>query len=227
MRDLSNLSWPEAPFGGAQRPFGQAARLVTAVTFAWAMTNGGPVPIGTAVSYLHVRRTGMLTISDVGYSFGFRVTLADDQVEVPELVALADRALVRARRQAVVLAGHDLDRDLERLAIWSPQRLAGVTGVHDAWRDRAAKGRGLAQMFDTRYDRTEVTAWLDQPLNRQDGLPDGHDLLAQALSIGLTAACRLGLLCWSGSFRARETISYAAWDLVDQTDQAASKGEQA
>jgi len=228
MRDLTNLSWPEAPFGAAQRPFGQDARLVAAVTFVWASAaDGGRMPTGTAVSYLHVRRTGTLHIGDTGYSFGFRATVVDDQAEVPELVTLSDRALVRARRHAVVLAGHDLDRDLERLPGWSQQRLAGVTGVREAWGDRMVKGRGLAQMFDTQLDRTDVAVCLDPPLDQDNAPTDGLGLVERSLAIGLAAACRLGLLAWGGSFRVREAVAEAAWDLVDQADQAATEGDTA
>jgi hypothetical protein len=229
MRDLTNLSWPEAPFGGAQRPFGQSARLVVSMAFVWTDSpDGGQMPVGTAVTYLHARRTGTLTISDNGYAFGFRATLADGLSDVPELVALADRTLVRARRHAVVLAGHGLDGDIAGLPNWSPHRLAGVTGVREAWKDRAVQGRGLARMFDTMYDCTEVAARLDPPFTAQDaGSPDGLDLLAQSLGVGLTAACRLGLLGWHGSFRVRQAVADAAWDLVDQTAKSAVKGDRA
>src|SRR6266542_2475220 len=125
MRDLTNLSWPEAPFGAAQRPFGQDARLVAAVTF-----------------------------------------------------------------------------------------------VCEAWGDRMVKGRGLAQMFDTQLDRTDVAVCLDPPLDQDNAPTDGLGLVERSLAIGLAAACRLGLLAWGGSFRVREAVAEAAWDLVDQADQA-------
>ncbi len=222
MRDLTNLSWPEAPFGGTQRPFGQSARLVVAMAFVWAdSADGGQMPVGTAVSYLHVRRTGTLGIRDIGYTFGFRANVVDDRAEVPELVALVDRALVRARRHAVVLAGHDLDHDLERLPGWSQQRLPGVMGVREAWRDRAVRGRGLAQMFDTKYDRSDMAADLHPPFEAHEAARSGDlGLVERSLSVGLIAACRLGLLAWDGSFRVRETVAEAAWDLVDQAGQA-------
>jgi len=229
MRDLTNLSWPEAPFGGVQRPFGQSARLVVAVAFDWAdSADGGQMPVGTAVSYLHVRRTGTLAIRDIGYNFGFRANVLDDRAEVPELVALADRALVRARRHAVVLTGHDLDHDLNRLPTWSQQRLAGVMGVREAWRNRAVRGRGLAQMFDTRYDHTHLSADLDPPFEAYEAAGSGDlGLVGRSLSIGLITACRLGLLGWDGTFRVLEVVAEAAWDLVDQAGPSATEGDTA
>jgi hypothetical protein len=227
MRDLTNLSWPEAPFGGAQRPFGRPARLICAVAFAWADTGDARQALtGTAVSYLHVRRTGALTITLSGYAFGFRATVVEHEDEVEELVALADRALVRARRHAAVLAANDLERDLDGLASWSSQRLAGVLGTRNAWHDRTAKGRGMAQMFDTKHDRTDVVAALDPPIASQRR-QDARGLIERTLAIGLTAGRRLELLDWDGTFRVRDAVAEAAWDVVDQPVRTTSRGDQA
>lgn len=108
---------------------------------------------------------------------------------------------------------------------WSDQRLAGATGVYQAWSDRCVKSRGLATMFDTKHDCTDLHAALDPPFGHDENARSGGlRLLERSLSIGLTAASRLGLLRWDGRFRVRAAVADAAWDLVEQSDKVATEG---
>lgn len=224
MRDYTNLSWPEAPFGADQRPFGKPARILAAVTVEWAHDGDrGELLVCVAIVYLRTRRAGTLQVDPDTLSVGFRVAVLDELGEAPELVDLFDRALVRCRRHAVALVGHGLGDDLKAVADLIDRRLPGVVGVGAAWPDRASKGRGVARMVDTRYDFASVaTGRLDVPLEvgATATLPtstrDAHLVAAAGLTgclaIALTAAWHLDAYRWDGAFDVRSAVEVTAWD---------------
>jgi hypothetical protein len=218
MRSATNLSWPEGPFGGSQRPYGKPVRLIAAFALEWNQAAGtDDALVGVAVSYLSAPRTGVRFIEAGQSSFGFHVAATDQPAELPQLLAILDRALVRARRQAVVLAGDRLGDDLAKLIGSASQGWPGVRGVLEAWQARERKGRGLARMFDIAHDRTDLDAALLVP--DMAAVPSRDDtmfsLLLRSLSIGLISASRLDLVSWHGTFRLDEAVRTAAWDVLD------------
>jgi len=226
VHDYTNLQWPEAPFGAEQRPFGRHWDMLAAFAVDWAPSPDADdlAPVAGAAVYLRVRRHGTAyDISGDTLSIGFRATVLDDPAEVPPLLAVLDRALIRARRHAAILAGHDFGRDLARMQDLSPTPLRGAAGVAEAWADRSTKGRGLAVMIDTADEAAGTGAALDiatagAPVPMVDG-PTGaataaRAVLARALAIGLTAAVHAGRYRWEGTFPVAEAIDRAAWDVL-------------
>lgn len=232
MRDFTNLQWPEAPFGADQRPFGRRSPMLAAFALDWASPeDAGPIPVAAATVYLRVRRHGQQDVSDDGLSIGFRAVVIEDFADVPHLLALTDRALVRARRHAAIVAGHDLDTDLSRMAELAPAPLRGVAGARAAWADRAVRERGVALMVDTAAEARDTGSELNVSLEpRTLAAPPepfcraavARAVLARCLAIGLTAAVYAGRYRWEGTFRVTDAIDRAAWDLLS-ADRAGDK----
>ena len=226
MRDVTNLQWPEAPFGAEQRPFGRRWDMLAAFAIDWAdRPDAEAIPVAAATVYLRVRRHGSAyDISADTLSIGFRATVLDDPAEVPDLLGVVDRALTRARRHAAILAGHDLDIDLSQMMALSETPLRGALGVAEAWADRTTKGRGLALMVDTDAEASATGAALDMPVAGPWMAPmlDGpictttaaRAVLARALAIGLTAAVHAGRYQWEGTFPVGAAVDRAAWDIL-------------
>jgi hypothetical protein len=225
VRDFTNLQWPEAPFGAEQRPFGRHWDMLTAFATDWADRPDATVlPVAAATVYLRVRRHG--SRYDIGtetLSIGFRAAVLDDPAEAPNLVAVVDRALTRARRHAVILAGHALGDDLAQMMALSATPLRGAVGMAEAWADRASPGRGLAVMIDTAAEAGTTGAALDRatapllvptPDSPACCATTARAVLARALAIGLTAAVHAGRYRWEGTFRVADAIDSAAWDVL-------------
>ncbi len=182
--------------------------------------------------YLRTRRTGTLRVTPDTLNVGFRVAVIDEPREVPALVDLFDRALVRARRHALALGGHGLADDLRVIAgLDKDRRLPGVTGVSQAWVDRTSKGRGMAHMVDTRHDVADTrTARLDAPLDAsavtmcptstRDAELTAATSLTRCLAIALTVAWHRDAYRWDGTFSVRNAIASVAWDRFTELTQA-------
>jgi hypothetical protein len=226
VRDYTNQQWPETPFGAEHRPFGRHQDMLTAFAVDWTfdLLPADPLPVATAAVYLRVRRHGSAyEVSGDTLSIGFRATVVDGPVEVPELLSVVDRALTRARRHAVILAGHSLGGDLDRMMALSTVPLRGAVGVANAWTDRTSKGRGLALMVDTAAEARPTAAELGMvttplPVPVPDGpaccAALGRAALGRALAIGLTAAVHAGRYRWEGTFLVADAIDRAAWDVL-------------
>lgn len=219
MRDYTNLAWPEGPFGAVQRPFGKPAEMVAAFAVDWGR-QPDPLPAAAATVYLRVRKHGQpLSVSGDTLSIGFRTTVAEDPADVPELLAVLDRALSRARRHALILAGHDLAGDLARMLDLSPAPLRGVVGVASAWETRHTRQRGMALMCDTATDAHDTARVLNLPIDptvpEEESTCAGRPraVLARCLAIGLTAAVHAGRYRLEGTFPVHETIERTGWDL--------------
>jgi hypothetical protein len=137
-RDFTNLQWPEVPFGAEQRLFGKLTDMVAAFAVEWAdRPDAEPLPVSAATVYLRVRKHGTaLRIGPETLSIGFRASVIDRAADVLDLLALVDRALTRARRHVVIVAGHRLGGDLSRMAALSSVPMRGAAG---SW--RGARGR--------------------------------------------------------------------------------------
>jgi hypothetical protein len=229
MRDFTNLGWPEAPFGAPQRPFGHHADMLAAFAVEWtAQPENGPLPVAAATIYLRLRRRGTAYRVDEGtLPIGFRAVVIDDSSELPELLAVTDRGLTRARRHAAILAGHRFDADLTRMATLSSVALRGVDGVLDAWAARNTRERGMALMVDT-SDASASRADLDMPFDALPApVPQDHEsdtpvarvMLARCLAVGLSAALHAGRYRWENTFRVTDAVDRAAWDVLSADEQ--------
>ncbi|MDQ7905970.1 hypothetical protein RB614_15770 [Phytohabitans sp. ZYX-F-186] len=224
MRDYTNLQWPEAPFGAEQRPFGQHHDMLAAFAVDWTSLDAGLLPVAAATVYLRVRRHGTAAqAGEQSLSIGFRATVIEEPAEAPHLLTLTDRALTRARRHAVILAGHHLDNDLTCMGALSTTPLRGAAGVLAAWANRTVKERGVALMIDTAAEARTTGVELDMPLDPvPESVPDcpgcaarlARCVLARCLAVGLTAAVHAGRYRWEGTFHVGDAIDRAAWDLL-------------
>jgi hypothetical protein len=225
VREYTNLQWPETPFGADQRPFGRHRDMLAAFALAWAsQPAGAPLPVAAATVYLGVRRHGSAyEVGEENLSIGFRAAVIENLVEIPELLALTDRALTRARRHAAILAGHHLGDELTRMAALSAVPLRGAAGVLAGWATRAVKGRGMATMVDTAIEAGDAGADVGMSLDpvhqpipecAQCAADTGRHVLGRGLAIGLTAAVHAGRYRWEGRFRVTEAIDRAAWDVL-------------
>jgi hypothetical protein len=228
VREVTNLQWPEAPFGADQRPFGRHADLLAAFALQWAdRPAAGPLLVAAATVYLRVRKHGSaIAVGPDALSIGFRANVVEDPADVPALIGLVDRALTRARRHAVIVAGHRLDGDLSRVTGLSRVPLRGAAGVLAAWANRGARERGLALMVDTDVEARTCGAALDLPLDPLTApMPDrpaccagvARAVLTRCLAVGLTAAVDAGRYQWVGTFPVSVAIDRAAWDVLSDT----------
>lgn len=229
VRDYTNLGWPEAPFGADQRPFGKRWDMLAGFAIGWTSIGGREtMPASVATVYLRIRRRGNAAydVHEETLSIGFRVAVVDHEHESESLVALLDRALVRARRHAAILAGDNLGDDLDRIVERSKLPLRGAVSVRDAWRARGVQERGVALMVDTSVEASEVAAefgsqrrLLHASATRSgaDG-PDpascARETVMNALVVGLAAASHTGRYRWQGAFDVRDAVDRAGWDIL-------------
>lgn len=236
MHEATNLQWPEAPFGAEQRPFGRHTDMMTAVALDWAdRSDTGPLPMAAATVYLRVRRRGNAEeIRPDTLPIGFRVTVLDDPAEVPDLFAVLDRALTRARRHAAVLAGYAFGDDLARMLALSTVPLRGAAGALAGWADRTVSQRGMAVMVDTAVEASNTGAALDVAVTPpRPSTPAGpgwsaaaaRAVLARCAAIGLTAAVHAGRYRWAGTFGLSDAIDRAAWDMLTPYANGAAGGD--
>ena len=228
MRDYTNLAWPEGPFGAGQRPYGKPALLVAAFAVDWGR-GPDPLPLAAATVYLRVRKHGEpQPVSGASLRVGFRATVTEYPGEVPQLLAVWDRALVRARRHALVLAGHHLANDLTRAVQLSPTPLRGADGVAAAWQTRSVQQRGMALMVDTASEARNAGTGLSLPLDPGGPLDEmsccdrAQAALARCLAIGLAACVHAGRYRVEAAFPVDEVIQRVGWDLF--TDPPAPAG---
>ena len=227
VRDYSNLDWPEAPFGAAQRPFGRRSALLAAFAHEWLPDPSGEAGLAAAaVVYLRLRRDGKATlISDETLSFGFRVTVLETPADLLPVVRIVDQAISRARRHATVVAGHGLEDELTRLLTMGGTKLRGIEGLHHEWASRGEKHSGLAQLVDTATEARQSPCVVHVPNVGQDAAPTSvfatdsltpvtASVLTRCLAIGLTAATHLDRYRWTGLFHVGSAIQRAGWDLL-------------
>lgn len=225
MRDYTNLLWPEEPFGAERRPFGRHRDMLAAFAVDWApRPDGDPLPVAAATVYLRVRKHGTpLAVDSDTLAIGFRAVVVDTADDVPLLLGVVDRALTRARRHAVIVAGHTLADDLVRMATMSPVPLRGAAGVAAAWVNRGVRERGIALMVDTAAEAADVGADLAMatapipaafPDSPGCGAVLGRTVLARTLAIGLTAAVHAGRYQPADTFRVGRIVEREAWDVL-------------
>lgn len=223
MRDFTNLAWPEGPFGADQRPFGRRERILMAL--ALELGDRATLVAATTV-YLRTHRTRVVEVRADTLNVGFRTTVADTEADEVALLDLVDRALVRGRRHAVVLAGQGLGRGLASLRQPGDRRLPGLIGVAEAWTSRSVAQRGMAVMIDTEEDVEGGAALVEVALT-----PIGRKRCAQpaalaaaslvrCIAIALVAARHVGLYEWNGRFPVRDLAEMVAWDQIEGVEWA-------
>ncbi len=223
MREATNLSWTDTPFGGARRPFADRTPLLAA--FSINATDRSPV--AAAAVYLPLPRARSLTVTDTTVRFGFHAVAAEEPAETSAVAASVDAQLVQARRQAAILAGHRLGDELAALTAASagpPTR--GITVVRAAWHSQLSE-RGLARLHDTGSQPGPVTLGdicagydlhalpADLPLSEADGVWAASQILRQlvayALAIALIAARNADHYRWD-ALHLDAVVEAAAWD---------------
>jgi hypothetical protein len=221
MREVTNLSWTDTPFGGVRRPFADRTPLLAA--FSISATDHAPA--AAAAVYLPLPRGRSLIVTDAMVRFGFHAVAAETPADSAAVAASVDAWLVQARRQAAILTGHRLAGELAALvaaSAWQPAR--GITAVRAAWSSQPME-RGLARLQDT---HREPGALADICAGRHlHGLPtalpqagpDGNraalqtlrQLVVRALAIALIAARTAGHYQWD-LLRLDAVVEAAAWD---------------
>jgi hypothetical protein len=153
MREATNLSWTDTPFGGARRPFADRTVLLA----AFSVQAPAHAPAAMAAVYLPLPRAGSLTVTDTALRFGFHALAAEDPGETRAVAASIDALLVQARCQAAILAGHRLGDQLAALtAAGAGQPMRGITAVRAAWHGQLSE-RGLARLHETGSQPGPVT----------------------------------------------------------------------
>jgi hypothetical protein len=156
VKELTNLAWPETPFGARTRPVQKLATWLTGVALLWGEIEGGLVLMGSAVVFMRVHRTRSTEVCAPLANFGYRVLLPEAVTETSGIARQFDVMLVQARRQAQVIAWHNGADDLSVLQQlpWAEGdwRYPGVTGVAECWKDRSSRNAATAQCVDTSHD---------------------------------------------------------------------------
>jgi hypothetical protein len=155
MRLLSNLNWPETPFGADKRPYGRKVQLVAGLAMQWADDGENAIPISAGAVFLPVKRTQLTRVEPSTLHYGFRVAVAHGPGDAFALLRLMDGILVQGRRHAAALAWHAFQDDLHVTRTLSTERLPGFTAVGAAWTDRVRRERGTAPLVDTAVDLGE------------------------------------------------------------------------
>jgi hypothetical protein len=202
--------------------------MVAAFAIDWT-TGHEPQPAAAATVYLRVRRHGRpVPVTAETLSIGFRATVIEHPGDIPGLLAVVDRALTRARRHALIVAGHALGADLARALDLSQITLRGTTGVEAAWNSRTTRQRGVALMIDTSEEAHHTSIDLELPVDAEpvplnSTGPGGlaRTVLARCLAIGLTAAVHAGRYQLVGDFPVAEAIDRAGWDILNYPRHAA------
>jgi hypothetical protein len=230
MRDFTNLAWPETPFGADQRPFGRRVHMLTAIDVAWGRYSDADalVPRCSSVVYLRVHPAQQLTVKPATLPIGFRATVLDASADLDHVLGVLDRALVRARRHAFMLAGRQLGAHLARLDELSTCNRPGIEALLHAWDGRDTKVRGIARFHDVADDHSQepVDADLDgapplaEPVPATVAATDG---LVRCLAIALTAGWQTDLLRWEGAFPAQEALAVAGWDILGTPTEATTE----
>lgn len=152
MRLLSNLSWPQTPYGADKRPFPRHVQLLTGLAMQWVDDGTAAVPASAAAVFLPVKRTQAVQVTPQTLHFGYRLAVAERHEDAPELLRLIDGILVQGRRHAAGIAWHSFADDLHVTQALATERLPGFAALGDAWRDRSQRERGTAPLVDTATD---------------------------------------------------------------------------
>jgi len=163
MRIVSNLQWPDRPFGREDRLFGRQRRCLVGFDVEWTknykIKNGSrPFCYSIAVIALPTSR-GLL--GDVSQFFGYKLVYVDNPTEEQALIEAADQDLSAAIAANQILVGHQVTSDLGVLKAASCSGTPGVDRALALWHGR--REQAAPEVVDTRYD---VDHLLTQPSRR-------------------------------------------------------------
>lgn len=214
MRDLTNLSWAEEPFGAAHRPGVRRGEIGVGIHIAWSKSS---TYLGFDAAYLRfprrqtLRATGML-------DFGFQSVRMKSSVDEAAAFQALSSLLVASRRGSILLAGANLEADLLQLCKLTPFSYRGISALAIDWAARAAQTPTLATMVDTAIDvavapsegRTHLSN--APPVGSSDpGVIAG---VSEALCRVIRAAETVGRITVLEDFDLAETVAAAMWDSV-------------
>jgi hypothetical protein len=155
VRVISNLGWPDTPFGSTGRPVQRPVQWLTGLSCQWADSGGEPVLIGAAAVLMPVHRTRSTPIRRDLAHFGFKA-MAIESGRDTGVLDMLDAFLVQARRLARVVAWHAADDDLHVLrqlaGSCDGHRHPGIAALSGAWTDREHPESGTARCVDTALD---------------------------------------------------------------------------
>ena len=229
MRELTNMAWPNEPFGAARRPFGVPGRLLAAVGLTWSESHEWPpTPVQAATVYLRLHRTRSIELDQSTFDFGFRLVAADGDADTRRLLTVIDHDQARAYRHAAVLAAHRFGPDLTALiaAAGAGRQLPGVVGLAMAWQGRANHSSGTAKMFDTGHDLPEdfnpglddaCRAWNIDPhpvdlTNLHGDETDATLTITRAFAAALITAGAMRRYHWKGRLPLHQLVNQTTWD---------------
>jgi hypothetical protein len=156
VRDLSNLGWPETPFGSVTSPVQNPATWLTGLSLMWGDAGGEPVIMGAAAVFWKIHRTRRTAVSEPLVHYGYRVLVPEALGENHAIVTALDTLLVQARRQARIIAWHNAGDDLHLLLReidgLGGNRCPGIVSISEAWKDRSGREKGTALCVDTARD---------------------------------------------------------------------------
>ncbi|MFQ6146739.1 hypothetical protein ACLMNJ_27300 [Streptomyces seoulensis] len=156
MRELTNLAWPETPYGSVTRPVQKPGTWLTSLSLLWGEHGNETVLMGAAAVFMKIHRTQPLAVSEPLAHFGYRVLVPDGMGQTAEIIRHLDVILVQARRKSQIIAWHNGADDLHVLAnlprTEGEPRHPGVIAVGDGWKDRTTRDRGTAFLVDTSHD---------------------------------------------------------------------------
>lgn len=223
MKDLTNLDWPEAPFGtGHHKPWGRKSPLLCGFELQPAAEIAGPLGC-VATVYVRINPREAVTAATDTLPIGFRVTVAEGPDDLPSLLEILDSALARARRHAAIIAGHHLDHSLGPLVHSNGGRWPGVTSVLGGWLDRPDQDRGFARLVDTADQPARARLDVDLTAEPQ-ATTDRQDLaqltLQRCLAVVMHAGASEQRLSWRGTFSVDQALHLAGWDLLQHRETA-------
>ncbi|HEY2578809.1 MAG TPA: hypothetical protein VGI74_21095 [Streptosporangiaceae bacterium] len=220
MHTWTNMTWSGDPYRTGQQLYPRPSPRLAAFTVDQATAGGQLAPAAVATVYLPLHRTRPLTVTDQTLTFGFHAVGTDDPAQVPGLAAVANLALMQARRHARILAGHQLAADLAALRQPDSAALRGLTAVGHDWAQRSAEP-GRAVMFDCGLDLPG-----GPPLEhacQQAGIvihaadPSRQAAVAsveRALLIALVCARHLGHYNWTSTLHIKRVMASTTWDCL-------------
>jgi hypothetical protein len=214
VRDLTNLSWADEPFGASRRPSIRRGEIGVGIHIEWSISASY---LGFDAAYLRFPRRQSLHATGATLPFGFRSLRIESPLdEAAALRALSD-LLVAARRGACLIAGAALTADLLALRDRTPIAYRGIAALASDWPGPATPSPGLALLVDTDRDLGRAGIWSHDPLVGSPP-PIPEDAIVAGVTEALLRLIRAGeargRVTLRDDFNLAETVVAALWDFV-------------
>ena len=152
MRVLSNLLWPQTPYGADKRPYGHRTQLLTGAAMQWVDAGEAAVPASVAAVFVPVKRTRSVHVTSQTLHFGYWLAVSERDSDALDLLRGLDNIVVQGRRHSAGIAWHGFADDLHVTQVLTSERLPGFEALGKMWGDRARRERGTAPVVDTAED---------------------------------------------------------------------------